>query len=75
MDMDEVAEPDSGTPTMAHRMPRWVKAFLIVGVVLLIALVVHAVSGRGEHGPSRHGASARAWEVVSAAHTPAFGGG
>lgn len=32
-------------------MPRWVKAFLIAGVVIVVLLMVMLLSG---HGPGRH---------------------
>jgi hypothetical protein len=44
----EVTEPHTG-------MPRWVKAFVIIGAVLAVLLVVGLVFGKGEHGPGRHG--------------------
>lgn len=37
-------------------MPRWVKAFLLVGLLLVLLFVVGKVTGVGdEHGPGRHG--------------------
>ena len=39
-------EPDAGTP-------RWVKAFAVVAVVLVVLFVVLQVFGGG-HGPGRH---------------------
>ena len=42
-------EPDTG-------MPRWVKVFLIVGLVLVLLFVAGTLTGRGgDHGPGRHG--------------------
>ncbi|MBD0338796.1 MAG: hypothetical protein ICV67_05855 [Thermoleophilia bacterium] len=35
-------------------MPRWVKVFLAVALVVLVLVVVLLVFGGG-HGPSRHG--------------------
>jgi hypothetical protein len=44
--------PDTGS---TPGMPRWVKVFLIVALVLvLLFLVLQLISG-GEHGPRRHG--------------------
>ena len=34
--------------------PRWVKAFVIVAVVLVLLFVVLQVVGGGGHGPGRH---------------------
>ena len=35
-------------------MPRWVKWFLLVGLIVLVAVVMLLVFG-GDHGPGRHG--------------------
>jgi hypothetical protein len=42
-------------------MPRWVKVFLIIGIVLVLALVVSALAGV-QHGPGLH--------TPSDGHTP-----
>jgi hypothetical protein len=34
-------------------MPRWVKAFAIAGIALVLLVVVLAIVG-GDHGPGRH---------------------
>lgn len=44
-------------------MPRWVKVFVIVGVVVAILVVVSLVTGG--HGPGRHGGPAPASSLVS----------
>ena len=37
-------------------MPRWVKAFLIIGLALVLLFLLGKVTGLGgEHGPGRHG--------------------
>ena len=60
-DAPHPSEPEQD-PTMApaHRnpptMPRWVKAF-IVAVVLLVLLFVGSMLLGVRHGPARHGAS------------------
>ncbi|WP_328463467.1 hypothetical protein OHA21_38005 [Actinoplanes sp. NBC_00393] len=38
-------------PASEEGMPRWVKSFLITGVVLLVVVLVAVLSG---HGPGRH---------------------
>jgi hypothetical protein len=43
----------------AHTMPRWVKVFLIIGIVLVLLVVGLLLFGPesfgpGGHGPSRH---------------------
>jgi hypothetical protein len=40
-------------------VPRWVKAFIVVGVLLLAVLVTTQFVGEG-HGPGRHGGDAPA---------------
>ena len=35
-------------------MPRWVKVFAIIALVLVLLVVVMLVTGRGGHGPGRH---------------------
>ena len=50
---DVIVNGDGGT---SAGMPRWVKGFLMVGLVLLLLLAVGKVTGLGgEHGPGRHG--------------------
>lgn len=59
--MDEPASNDPGTTapvdgpdgTDEHRMPGWVKGFVVAGIVLVVLVVVALVFG-GEHGPGRH---------------------
>ena len=39
----------------AERTPRWVKAFGVAALVLLLVVVIVFVTGRGgRHGPGRH---------------------
>lgn len=52
-DPDQRSEPAHG-PGHEHRMPGWVRAFLIVGLLLLVLMALGLILGRGEHGPSRH---------------------
>lgn len=47
--MDDPTATDGGT----GGMPRWVKAFVVVGLVLGLAVLVATFAG-GEHGPGRH---------------------
>lgn len=47
------------------RIPRWVKLFGIIALVLLLLVGAILLSG-GEHGPGRHMPAASATEV----HTP-----
>ena len=54
-ELDEDPQRPPGSPP---KRPRWVKAFLIIAVVLLAVLVVGLITGqvgpRGGHGPGRH---------------------
>ena len=46
-------DPPSETSGEAERMPRWVKVFGIIGLVLLVLFIVLQFIG-GNHGPGRH---------------------
>jgi hypothetical protein len=35
-------------------MPRWVKVFIVVGIVLVLGFIITVVAGI-EHGPGMHG--------------------
>lgn len=37
-------------------MPRWVRAFVIVGAAVIVLLLLALLTG-SEHGPGRHGAA------------------
>ena len=50
---DEMKDPTTA-PRDAPGMPRWVKVFIAVGIVLIALLVVMQFVG-GDHGPGRHG--------------------
>lgn len=41
-------------PAPEHRMPGWVRAFVAIGLILAVLVVLGLVLGRGDHGPSRH---------------------
>ena len=50
--LDDPASPRGGDDT---RAPRWVKAFALAGLALLLLAVAMLVTGKGgEHGPGRH---------------------
>lgn len=36
-------------------MPRWVKVFIAIGLIIALLLVAVLVFGDAEHGPGRHG--------------------
>ncbi len=56
----------------AHRsasagMPRWVKVFAAIGLILLVLLIVGLIAG-GHHGPGRHfGSGGATFAEVAAA--------
>jgi hypothetical protein len=50
---EQMAEPENG-PGPATGMPRWVKVFLIVAILLIVAFVVTKLAGV-DHGPGLHG--------------------
>lgn len=67
--MDDAApnDPDTTDPGAsddAHRMPGWVKGFVIAGIIV-VALVVVALALGQDHGPWRHGAGNDSAEVAS----------
>lgn len=41
-------------PLGEHRMPGWVRAFVAIGVLLVVLVVLGLILGRADHGPSRH---------------------
>lgn len=50
--------PDADQPTAGGeppRMPRWVKAFAAVAVLLVLLLALKAAFDGGGHGPGLHG--------------------
>jgi hypothetical protein len=56
---DDMAEAPRFPHARPYAMPRWVKIFLIIGIVLVLAVVVLLLFGPesfgpGGHGPSRH---------------------
>ncbi len=63
--------PDRGSTTS---IPRWVKVFGIIAIVLVLLFVVLQFIGGGEHGPGRHAPSGDAGSYtpsssVTADHT------
>jgi hypothetical protein len=49
-DRDTGVGPDRGSPT---GVPRWVKVFGIIGIVVVLLVVIMLLAGGG-HGPGRH---------------------
>lgn len=55
-----------------HRMPRWVRGFIIAAVAaVLLAVAVLAIGGSG-HGPSRHLPGGEETTRTPEGHTPPF---
>jgi hypothetical protein len=48
---DTGMEPDRGLPPST---PRWVKAFAIIAILLVLLFVILQFVSGGEHGPRRH---------------------
>ena len=42
----------AGSDSGVRRVPRWVKVFVAIGVVVAVLLIVAVLGG---HGPGRHG--------------------
>ena len=61
---DRDARPDRGEPAGVG-IPRWVKAFITVGVVLVVLVAVALLAGHGPGRHLRHGAGAHAEIGVS----------
>lgn len=75
--MDEPNRPHPGGPDgdpsdlQEHRMPGWVKGFIIVAGIAVAVLVVLALVLGGDHGPGRHGpGGGNARVEAPAGHTP-----
>lgn len=48
-------QPNRGSTTSSPPpLPRWVKVFGIIALVLVLLVGVIMLTGGGEHGPSRH---------------------
>jgi uncharacterized cupredoxin-like copper-binding protein len=73
---DPPPSPDTGAgPHRGEGMPRWVKVFAIIGIVLaLLAVVVLVTGGGGGHGPGRH-LGAGGDTAPSSGHQSTSGGG
>ena len=67
---DTAVDPSEPKPGM----PRWVKVFGIIGIVLVVLIGIALATGHGpgRHGPSRHDPSDE--PSVTEQHTPPPGG-
>ena len=45
---------DRPSPTPASGVPRWVKIFALIAMVLIVLFVLLQVATGGKHGPGRH---------------------
>lgn len=53
--MDTPASPEPTPPGGdQHRMPRWVRGFVVVAVAAALVIVVALMIGSDGHGPARH---------------------
>lgn len=53
----------------AAGMPRWVKVFIIIGLLVVALLVASQLLGGG-HGPARHGGGETRTSTEDGAHVP-----
>ena len=53
---------DDGVSAEGHRRPAWVKAFLLVALLGLVAIALVLLLG-GDHGPARHAPTAAVAEL------------
>jgi hypothetical protein len=63
----EAGDEDEGTPP--DGTPLWVKVFAAVALLLLVLVVVLFASGRGGHGPGRHGEPRPPGPVIAGARS------
>jgi len=49
-----MADPPRSPDPKPHSTPRWVKVSGIIAAVVMVAIVILALAGGGEHGPARH---------------------
>ena len=57
---DDSPPPDrvrAGAERGAVVIPRWVKVFVLVALVVALALLAHMIIGGGSHGPALHGSA------------------
>ena len=64
-ELDDLRDPDG-----QGGMPRWVKVFGIVALLVVVAVVVLMAVGGGDHGPGRHLPGGDTNTPTSAGHTP-----
>ncbi len=63
--LDSGDETTAGSkPKSADGLPRWVKIFATVAVIIVLLLAVTLLVGGGEHGPSRHSHSGDAGRPI-----------
>lgn len=67
---DAAAERPGGAPP---GMPRWVKVFAVIALVLAVLLVGLVALSDGDHGPGRHAGVSEAHEPIEQPVAPAGG--
>lgn len=51
---DAPVTSDAPGPDTEHRMPGWVRGFVIAGILVVVLIVAAVLLGNGAHGPQRH---------------------
>lgn len=67
------AQPAEDSPP-ATGAPLWFKVFAAIALVVLLLFVIGLVTGRGDHGPGRHGGVGDAPPASVTDHRPPAGG-
>jgi hypothetical protein len=59
-------EPHGGSTRHLADIPRWVKVFVVVAMVVLLLMIVAMLITGGQHGPGRHLSASAMYERTAA---------
>jgi hypothetical protein len=59
-------EPRGGSTRHLADIPRWVKVFVVVAMVVLLLMIVAMLITGGQHGPGRHLSASAMYERTAA---------